>query len=104
MGVFGVEALPQSRGTAAGEITVGGMSLLHGHPPGQIGIAVLRQHVEDHPTAQDTQIHTVAALGIARVTLPERRQRVQTLTRHGVPLTIALTRFTLGFQVLLERL
>ena len=39
----------------------------------------------------------------ARVTLPERRQRVQALMRQGVPLTIAFTRFTLGFQVRLER-
>ena len=41
---------------------------------------------------------------IARVTLPERRHREQTLTWHGVPLTIAFTRRTLGFQVRLERL
>ena len=40
----------------------------------------------------------------ARVTLPERRQRVQALTRQGVPLTNALTRWTLGFQVRLDRL
>ena len=40
----------------------------------------------------------------ARVTLPERRQRVQALIRRGEPLTIALTRFTLGFHVLFERL
>lgn len=39
----------------------------------------------------------------ARVTLPERRQRVQALIRVGVPLTIALTRFTLGFHARLER-
>jgi len=41
---------------------------------------------------------------IARVTLPERRQRVQTLIRRGVPFTIALTFLTFGFQVLFERL
>lgn len=41
---------------------------------------------------------------MARVTFPERRQRVQTLILRGEPFTIALTRFTLGFQVLLERL
>jgi len=41
---------------------------------------------------------------MARVTLPERRQRVQAYTLFGEPFTIALTRFTLGFQVLLERL
>ena len=41
---------------------------------------------------------------IARVTLPERRHRVQTYTWRGVPLTTALTRFTLGFQGRLERL
>ena len=40
----------------------------------------------------------------ARVTLPERRQRVQAYTRLGDPSTIALTRLTLGFHVLLERL
>lgn len=40
----------------------------------------------------------------ARVTLPERRQRVQAYTRLGDPSTIALTRLTFGFQVLLERL
>ena len=39
----------------------------------------------------------------ARVTLPERRQRVQAYTLVGVPLTIALTCFTLGFHVRLER-
>ena len=37
----------------------------------------------------------------ALVTLPERRQREQTLTVLGVPFTIALTRLMLGFQVLL---
>ena len=41
---------------------------------------------------------------IARSTLPERRQRVQTLMWAGVPFTIALTRRTLGFQARLERL
>ena len=40
----------------------------------------------------------------ARVTLPERRQRVQEYTRLGVPFTTAFTRLMLGFQVLLERL
>lgn len=35
---------------------------------------------------------------MALVTLPERRQRVQTLMCVGVPLTIAFTRLTLGFQ------
>ena len=39
----------------------------------------------------------------ARVTLPERRHLVQTYTWVGVPFTIAFTRFTLGFQVRLER-
>ena len=39
----------------------------------------------------------------ARVTLPERRHLVHTYTCLGVPLTIALTRFTLGFQGRLER-
>ena len=41
---------------------------------------------------------------IALVTLPERRQRVQALIRHGVPSTIALTRCTLGFQARLDLL
>lgn len=40
----------------------------------------------------------------ARVTLPERRQRVQAYTLRGEPFTIAFTRLMLGFQVLLERL
>ncbi len=40
----------------------------------------------------------------ARETLPERRQRVQAYTWHGVPLTIAFTRLTFGFQALLDRL
>ena len=41
---------------------------------------------------------------MARSTLLERRHLVQAYTWHGVPFTMALTRFTLGFQVLLERL
>lgn len=40
----------------------------------------------------------------ARCTLPERRQRVQTFTRLGVPFTIARTLLMFGFQVRLERL
>jgi len=40
----------------------------------------------------------------ARVTLSERRQRVQAWMRRGEPSTTAFTRFTLGFQVLLLRL
>ena len=40
---------------------------------------------------------------IALVTLPERIHRVQTYTWRGEPLTIAFTRFTLGFQGRLER-
>ncbi len=40
---------------------------------------------------------------IARVTLPERRHRVQTYTWRGVPLITAFTRLTLGFQGRLER-
>ena len=40
----------------------------------------------------------------ARSTLLERRHLVQAYTWHGVPLTTALTRFTLGFQARLERL
>ena len=41
---------------------------------------------------------------IARSTLLERRHLVQTYTWRGEPSTIAFTRFTLGFQALLERL
>ena len=40
----------------------------------------------------------------ARVTFPERRQRVQAYTLLGEPSTTALTRLMLGFQVRLERL
>jgi hypothetical protein len=40
----------------------------------------------------------------ARATLPERKQRVHAYTLRGEPSTIAFTRFTFGFQVLLERL
>ena len=46
----------------------------------------------------------VARNQTARSTLLERRHLVQAYTWHGVPFTMALTRFTLGFQVLLERL
>ena len=41
---------------------------------------------------------------IARSTLLERRHLVHAYTWQGVPLTTALTRFTLGFQVRLDRL
>ena len=41
---------------------------------------------------------------MARSTLLERRHLVQAYTWHGVPLTTALTRFTLGFHARLERL
>jgi len=41
---------------------------------------------------------------MARSTLLERRHLVQTYTWHGVPSTIALTRFTLGFQLRLALL
>jgi len=40
----------------------------------------------------------------ARSTLLERRHLVQAYTWQGVPLTTALTRFTLGFHARLERL
>lgn len=40
----------------------------------------------------------------ARSTLPERRHLEHTWMWHGVPFTMALTRCTLGFQVLLEAL
>jgi hypothetical protein len=40
----------------------------------------------------------------ARVTFPERRHLVHTLMCFGEPLTIAFTRFTLGFHARLERL
>ena len=41
---------------------------------------------------------------MARSTLLERRHLVQTYTWRGVPSTTALTRLTLGFHILLERL
>jgi hypothetical protein len=41
---------------------------------------------------------------MALSTLLERRHLVQAYTWQGVPLTTALTRFTLGFQARLERL
>lgn len=40
----------------------------------------------------------------ARVTFPERRQRVHTQTDLGVPFTTAFTLRIFGFHVLLERL
>ena len=40
----------------------------------------------------------------ARVTFPERKQRVQTLIDFVLPLTTALTFLTLGFQVLFDLL
>ena len=40
----------------------------------------------------------------ARSTLLERRHLVQAYTWHGVPLTTALTRLTLGLTARLERL
>ena len=46
----------------------------------------------------------VKSVTTARVTLPLRRQRVQAYTCLGLPSTMALTRFTFGFQVRLERL
>ena len=48
--------------------------------------------------------HLHAGNQIARSTLLERRHLVQTYTWRGEPSTIAFTRFTLGAQVLLERL
>ena len=41
---------------------------------------------------------------MARVTLPERRQRVQAYTFLGEPFTTAFTRLMLGRQARLERL
>ena len=51
-----------------------------------------------------TPCHVYACTRCLRSTLLERRHLVQAYTWHGVPFTIALTRFTLGFQVRLERL
>ena len=60
-----------------------------------------------------TKIKTLPVIGsvfisqgnqMARSTLLERRHLVQAYTWQGVPLTTALTRFTLGFQARLERL
>ena len=49
------------------------------------------------------RLHRAFNHQIARVTLPERRHRVQTYTWRGVPLITAFTRLTLGFQGRLER-
>ena len=48
-------------------------------------------------------VHTASLCFTALVTLPERRQRVQTYTWQGAPLTTAFTRLTLGFQGRLDR-
>lgn len=55
-------------------------------------------------TALQKQCRVLCVYQTARSTLLERRHLVQAYTWHGVPLTTALTRFTLGFQVRLERL
>lgn len=49
--------------------------------------------------SKSTHLHQTA-----RVTFPERRQRVQTYTLLGEPFTTALTRLMFAFHVLLERL
>ena len=58
----------------------------------------------DKPIEPEKLALLLAEHQIARSTLLERRHLVQAYTWHGVPLTTALTRFTLGFQVRLERL
>lgn len=55
------------------------------------------------PKAPDLILKHIC-LAYARSTLPERRHLEHTWMWQGVPLTIALTRCTLGFQVLLEAL
>ena len=54
----------------------------------------------DSPLKRDPKGRNQTALS----TLLERRHLVQAYTWQGVPLTTALTRFTLGFQARLERL
>lgn len=65
----------------------------------------LRQRIyqpreSDSPLKRDPKGRNQTALS----TLLERRHLVQAYTWQGVPLTTALTRFTLGFQARLERL
>jgi len=59
--------------------------------------------VKKHRRQKDGGAFSPVCNHTARVTLPERRHLVQTYTCLGVPFTIALTRFTLGFQGRLER-
>ena len=55
-------------------------------------------------TALRSNAVIIAGNQTARSTLLERRHLVQAYTWHGVPLTTALTRLTLGFHARLERL
>ena len=57
-----------------------------------------------HPLPARLALSICDTAPTARVTLPLRRQRVQAYTCLGLPSTMALTRFTFGFQVRLERL
>jgi hypothetical protein len=54
--------------------------------------------------AEGFHVYLLARDHTARVTFPERRQRVQVYTRLGEPSTIAFTRRMLAFQQRLERL
>lgn len=64
----------------------------------------MRQRNRKKSTAKSRGFMRILQDQTARVTLPERRHLVQTYTWRGVPSTIALTRFTLGFHILLDRL
>ena len=65
-----------------------------------VAAAYLSARGSDGPLERDRKNHYQTALS----TLLERRHLVQAYTWQGVPLTTALTRFTLGFQARLERL
>ena len=65
-----------------------------------VSAAYLSATESDGPLKRDPKGSNQTALS----TLLERRHLVQAYTWQGVPLTTALTRFTLGFQARLERL
>ena len=65
-----------------------------------VSAAYLSATESDGPLKRDPKGRNQTALS----TLLERRHLVQAYTWQGVPLTTALTRFTLGFQARLERL
>jgi hypothetical protein len=68
------------------------------HPP-------LRENAAARKTNKTPRMAGLYLPGyIALTTLSERKQRVQAYTRRGEPSTIAFTRLTLGFHILLLRL